>query len=177
MAHFKLNEADEHFLEAPQGAVMVAQGVNGTETWIERDKDVTVRIVLQTAAFATADSATLQACIEIDGGAAKGEDGPAAADHHLNAMQSVQVVVKAGQRINFKAYPQATNCKVLRTVVYNRRPEIAPHAHSSAASPRRIASAAAVCLPPSRACMIRGGSSTSGVLPVFSACTSTRLAG
>jgi len=118
MAHFKLNEADEHFLEAPQGAVMISQGVSGTETWIERDKDVTVRIVLQTAAYATADAATLQACIEIDGGSAKGEDGPAASEQHLHAMQSVQVVVKAGERINFKAYPQATNAKVLKTVVY-----------------------------------------------------------
>jgi hypothetical protein len=118
MAHFKLNEADEHFLEAPQGAVMVAQGVNGTETFIERDKDCTVRIVLQTAAFATADAATLQACIEIDGGSAKGEDGPAASEQRLHAMQSVQVLVKGGQRLNFKAYPHATNAKVLRTVVY-----------------------------------------------------------
>ncbi len=118
MAHFKLNEADEHFLEAPQGAVLIAQGVSGTETFIERDKDTTVRIVLQTAAYATADAATLQACIEIDGGAAKGEDGPVTSDQHLHAMQSVQVVVKAGQRVNFKAFPQATNAKVLKTVVY-----------------------------------------------------------
>ncbi len=118
MAHYKLNEADEHFLEAPQGALMVAQGVSGTETWIERDKDCTVRIVLQTAAYATADAATLQACIDIDGGSAKGEDGPVPSDQHLHAMQSVQVMVKAGQRLNFKAYPQATNAKVLRTVVY-----------------------------------------------------------
>ena len=41
-----------------------------------------------------------------------------ASDQHLHAMQSVQVLVKAGQRLNFKAYPQAVNAKVLRTVVY-----------------------------------------------------------
>ena len=33
-------------------------------------------------------------------------------------MQSVQVVVKQGERLNFKAYPTATGAKVLRTVVY-----------------------------------------------------------
>jgi len=118
MAHFKLNEADDHFLEAPQGAVMVSSGVSGTESWIERDKEVTVRIVLQTVAVAMADAASVQACIEIGDSAAKGEDGPAAAEAHLHASQSVQVVVKPGERLNFKAYPTANNAKVLRTVVY-----------------------------------------------------------
>jgi len=118
MAHFKLNETDDQFLGLPQGAVMLASGVSGTETFIERDKDVTVRIVLQTVAYATADGATLQACIEIDGAAAKSEDGPAATETHLHAMQSVQVVVKAGDRLSFKAYPTAASAKVLKTVVY-----------------------------------------------------------
>jgi len=118
MAHYKLNETDDHFLEAPQGSVMVSSGASGTESWIERDKEVTVRIVLQTVAVAMADAASLQASIEIGGGTAKGEDGPAQADTHLHASQSVQVVVKPGERLNFKAYPTATNAKVLRTVVY-----------------------------------------------------------
>ena len=118
MAHFKLNEADQEFLNVPQGAVMISSGVSGTETWIERDKDVTVRIVLQTVAHATADAATLQACIEIGDGCAKGEDGPAAAENHLHAMQSIQVVVKGGERLAFKAYPRTTSAAVLKTVVY-----------------------------------------------------------
>jgi hypothetical protein len=119
MSHFKLNETDESFLDVPQGAVMIASGVSGTETWIERDKDVTVRIVLQAVAFATADAATLQACIELGDSAAKGEDGPAPTESRLHAMQSVQVVVKAGERVAFKAYPNASNARVLKTVVYS----------------------------------------------------------
>ena len=49
---------------------------------------------------------------------AKGEDGPAAADAHLQTSQSVQVVVKPGERLSFKAYPQAVNARILRTLVY-----------------------------------------------------------
>jgi hypothetical protein len=30
----------------------------------------------------------------------------------------VQVLVKAGQRLSFKAYPKATNAHVLRTIVW-----------------------------------------------------------
>jgi hypothetical protein len=118
MANFKLHDDDTSFLDVPQGAVMVSSGVSGTETWIERSQDATVRIVMQTVAVATSDDAKLEACIDINGGAAKGEDGPMPAESHLKAMQSVQVVVKQGERLNFKAYPQATNAKVLRTVVY-----------------------------------------------------------
>jgi hypothetical protein len=118
MAHFKLHDDDTSFLDVPQGAVMVSSGISGTETFIERAQDATVRIVMQTVAIATGDNATLEACLEINGGAAKGEDGPMPNESHLKAMQSVQVVVKQGERLNFKAYPQATNAKVLRTVVY-----------------------------------------------------------
>ena len=118
MAHFKLQEDDHAFLNVPDGAVMVAAGVSGAETWIERDKDVTVRIVLQSVAVATGDDARLEAVIDIGEGSARGEDGPAAADSHLQAMQSVQVVVKQGERLSFKAYPRAINAKVMRTVVY-----------------------------------------------------------
>jgi hypothetical protein len=118
MAHNKLNEADDHFLEIPQGAVLLSSGVSGTDAWIERDKDVTVRLVIQTAAYATADAARLKACIEVGEAKASSEDGPAAADRHLQAMQGVQLVVKAGERVSFKAYPEAQNGVVLRTVVY-----------------------------------------------------------
>ncbi len=118
MAHYKLNEADDDFLALPQGAVRVFSGVSGTETFIERDRDATVRIVLQSVAAATADGARLEAYIEIGGGVAKGEDGPAAADAHLQTSQSVQVVVKPGERLSFKAYPQAVNARILRTLVY-----------------------------------------------------------
>jgi hypothetical protein len=118
MAHFKLHEDDHAFLNVPDGAVMVSAGVSGAETWIERDKDVTVRIVLQSVAIATGDDARLEAVIDIGDSSARCEDGPTAADGHLQVMQSVQVVVKQGERLSFKAYPRAINAKVMRTVVY-----------------------------------------------------------
>lgn len=118
MAHVKLHEDDEAFLAVPQNGVMLSSGMSGAETWIERDKDVTVRIVLQIVAIATSDGARLEAHIEIGDGAAKSEDGPVPVDTRLKAMQSVQTVVRQGERLSFKAYPQPTNAKVLRTVVY-----------------------------------------------------------
>ena len=117
MAHFKLTDADDHFLPVPQDAVLIFAGASGTETWIERTEDVTVRLVVKSVAMATADGATLEVRIEVGDGVAKGEDGPSPMDTQLRASQSVQVVVKAGQRLAFKAYPTAVNAKVLRTVV------------------------------------------------------------
>ena len=118
MAHLKLNETDDSFLEVPAGAIMVSSGTNGTESWLEREKDVTVRLVIASVAIATSDGATLQALIEVNGASAKAEDGPASADTHLQAVQSVQLMVKQGERINFKAHPDASGAKVMKTVVY-----------------------------------------------------------
>ncbi len=114
----KLNEDDEHFLETPQGSAMVSSGASGTQSWLERDKDVTVRLVISAVAVATADGATLDAVIEIEGAAARAQDGPSPHDTHLQAVQSVQILVKQGQRVSFKAYPQAASAKVVKTVVY-----------------------------------------------------------
>jgi hypothetical protein len=88
MAAYKLNEEDDHFLEAPQGALLVASGADGAETWIERAKDATVRVVIASVAVATADGAALEAVIEVDGARAHGSAGPAAADTHLQSIQS-----------------------------------------------------------------------------------------
>ena len=33
MAHFKLNEDDDGFLNLPQGSVLVASGTDGAHTW------------------------------------------------------------------------------------------------------------------------------------------------
>lgn len=118
MAHFKLNEEDDTFLDQPQGAVLVASGTDGTSTFIERDKDTTVRIVIASVAVATADAGALEAVIELDGARAEGRAGPAQADTHLQAVQSVQVVVKPGQRLAFKAYPTPASARVMKTVVY-----------------------------------------------------------
>ena len=116
----KLNESDEGFLEPPGGSLVLGQGVNGAETWIERDRTSTVRIVIATVAVATGGQGTLDAVIETDDGAARAQDGPRGDDHHqhLQAVVSVQAVVKEGERLKFKAYPQAQGARVLRTVVY-----------------------------------------------------------
>ena len=116
----KLNETDEGFLEPPDGALLLGEGVNGAETWIERDRTSTVRIVVATVAVVTAGPATLDAVIEMDGGVARVQDGRRGADdhQHLQATVSVQAVVKEGERLSFKAYPQPQGARVLRTVVY-----------------------------------------------------------
>jgi hypothetical protein len=118
MATFKLSEADESFLELPQGALMISVGASGTESFLERAKEVTVRIVLQSVGVATADGGVLEACIEIGDASARGEDGPAPADTRLHATQSVQVVVKPGERLAFRAFPRSAGARVLRTVVW-----------------------------------------------------------
>ena len=120
MAHDKLNESDDGFLDLPSGAVQVSSGVNGTESFLERDKTATVRLVISTVAVASSGGSTLDAVIEVAGETARAQDGPVNSDHHqhLQAVQSVQVVVKEGERLRFKAYPQAAGARVLRTVVY-----------------------------------------------------------
>ncbi len=117
MATHKLNDDDDRFVQVPGDAVLMFAGASGTETWIERDRDVTVRIIAKAVAVATSEGGTLEICIEVKDGVAHGQDGPAPTDHHLRASQSVQVVVKAGERLAFKAYPKANNATVLRTVV------------------------------------------------------------
>jgi hypothetical protein len=117
-AHFKLTDDDDRFLAAPQGASMLFAGASGTETWIERSEDAVVRIGVQSVAVATANEGTLAVCIEVGGQAAKGQDGPAPIEYRLTASQSVQVLVKGGERVAFKAYPTAENAHVLRTVVW-----------------------------------------------------------
>ena len=116
--HFKLNEDDQKFLQAPNGASILFSGSNGTETWIERGQEGVVRLAIQAVGVATADGGSLAVCIDLGDHAAKGEDGPAPIETHLNASQSVQLLVKPGERIAFKAYPTAQNAQVLRTLVW-----------------------------------------------------------
>lgn len=119
--HDKLNESDEGFLDPPDGALLLGEGVDGAETWIERDRTATVRIVVATVAVAHGGQGVLDAVIEMQGGTARAQDGPRSAeDHHqhLQAVVSVQAVVKEGERLSFKAYPRAQGARVLRTVVY-----------------------------------------------------------
>jgi len=117
MAHLKLNDDDDKFIQVPGDAVMVFAGASGTESWIERDKDATVRIIIKAVGVATTEGGSLEVCIEVPGGVAKGQDGPSSLDTRLRASQSVQVLVKAGEKLAFKAYPNAAGAAVLRTVV------------------------------------------------------------
>jgi hypothetical protein len=118
MAHFKLNEEAEAFLNLPQGATLIFAGTDGTETWIERERDTIVRISVKSVATALSDSGVLEACIEIGGTSAKGLDGPLPVEAQLRVSQSVQVLVKAGERLTFKAYPTARDAQLLRTIVW-----------------------------------------------------------
>ncbi|HEX4179931.1 MAG TPA: hypothetical protein VHY32_04000 [Caulobacteraceae bacterium] len=150
MAHFKLSDQDDNFLQVPQDAVLVFAGASGTETFIERDRDVTVRIVVKAVGVAMADDGVLEVAIELGDARARGQDGPFPNESTLRASQSVQVVVKAGERLAFKAYPTATNVKVLRTVVCTadmpsaevQFAESRPGAHDAAASNGRTAASA-----------------------------------
>jgi hypothetical protein len=117
-AHFKLTEADNTFIGAPQGAAVLFSGSSGTQTWIERAQDGVVRIAIQCVGVATMEGGTLAVSIEVGDQIAKGEDGPAPAETHLHASQSVQLLVKAGERVSFKAYPSGQSVHVLRTVVW-----------------------------------------------------------
>jgi uncharacterized protein (TIGR02284 family) len=117
-AHYKLSEQDTHFLDVPKGAEIIFSGSSGTQTWIERAQETVVRIGIQTVGVAIGEGASLSVCIEVGDQSALGEDGPAALETHLNASQSVQLVVKPGDRVAFKAYPKAENVQVLRTVVW-----------------------------------------------------------
>ncbi len=120
MAHDKLNESDDTFLNLPSGALQVSGGVSGTESFIEREKSTTVRLTIATVGVATSGGATLDAVIEVGGETARAQDGPVNSDHHqhLQAVQSVQVLVKEGERVRFKAYPAAHGARAMRTVVY-----------------------------------------------------------
>ncbi|MGH7023149.1 MAG: hypothetical protein ACREEB_06100 [Caulobacteraceae bacterium] len=118
MAHYKLTEGDENFLQVPRDATLIFAGASGTETWIERDRDMVVRIGINSVGVATADGGVLGVAIEVDGRAAKGQDGPAPMEAQLRATQGVQVLVKAGERVAFKAQPTADKALVLRTVVW-----------------------------------------------------------
>jgi hypothetical protein len=138
-AHFKLNDEEERFLNAPQGAALLFAGASGTETWIERLEPTAVRIGIQAAAVATGDGGSLGVCIEIGGAIAKGEDGPAPLEYRLRATQAVEVLVSAGERLSFKAYPTTDNAQILRAVVWAT--DLGPAAANGHAEPHRHANA------------------------------------
>jgi hypothetical protein len=117
-AHFKLSEQDGQFLGVPNGAEIIFSGSSGTQTWIERAQEGVVRIGIQAVGVAIGEGGSLSVCIEVGDQSALGEDGPAPIETHLNASQSVQLVVRPGERVAFKAYPKGENVQVLRTIVW-----------------------------------------------------------
>jgi hypothetical protein len=74
MAHHKLNEDDDNFLQVPQDATLIFAGLGGTETWIERAEDSVVRIGVKSVGVATSGGGALEVCVAIGGDTAKGQD-------------------------------------------------------------------------------------------------------
>lgn len=136
-AHFKVNDDDKGFLSTPAGASVLFSGSSGTQTWIERAEDTVVRIGIQSVGVATGDGGSLAVCIDVGSESAKGEDGPAPIESHLNASQSVQLLVKAGERVAFKAYPSGQNAQVLRTVVWALDLDTRPRQRGASEHPAR----------------------------------------
>ena len=116
---FKLSDDDNRFLEAPAGSAVLSTGASGTESRIERSQDAVVRIGIQAVAVATSQGGSLAVTIEAGDGASKGRDGPSGIEQHLTAGQSVDVLVKAGAALAFKAYATPDNAQLLRTVVWS----------------------------------------------------------
>ena len=77
-----------------------------------------VKIGIQSVGVATSEGGALAVSIDLGGQTATGADGPVKIETHLNASQSLQLLVKAGERIAFKAYPTPDRVQILRTVVW-----------------------------------------------------------
>jgi hypothetical protein len=73
---------------------------------------------MKSVAVALSDAGLLEACIEIGSSSAKGLDGPLPVEAQLRVSQSVQVLVKAGERLAFKAYPTTREAQLQRTIVW-----------------------------------------------------------
>jgi uncharacterized protein (TIGR02284 family) len=117
--HFKLNDDDNRFLEVPKGASVLSTGSAGTEGSLERAEDTVVRIGIQSVGVAISQGGSLSVTIEAGDSSSKGRDGPAPMEQHLAAGQSVEVLVKAGAALPFKACATPENAQLLRTVVWS----------------------------------------------------------
>jgi hypothetical protein len=150
MAHLRLNEDDQAFLNLPNGAALVFAGASGTQTWIERERDTVVRLAVKSVGVALANAASLEVVIEIGPDSARGKDGPAPSDALLRASQAVQVLVRGGERLSFRAYPVADDAHVLRTIVWTEdvKSELpansARHTHDARGSEHRPSEARSV---------------------------------
>lgn len=116
--HFKINEDDEHFLQVPADSSLIFAGLGDTETWIERAADCVVRLTVKSVAVATGPQGFIEVCLVVGADRAHGRDGPATEGAQLRASQSAQVLVKAGERLSFRAETHGENAHLLRTVVF-----------------------------------------------------------
>jgi uncharacterized protein (TIGR02284 family) len=116
---FQLSDDDNRLLEAPAGAAVLFAGADGTESRIARSADTVVRIGIQAVAVATSEGGSLSVAIEAGDSSSKGRDGPAPIERRLAANQSVEVLVKAGVALPFKAHATAQDAQLLRTVVWS----------------------------------------------------------
>jgi uncharacterized protein (TIGR02284 family) len=116
---FELNDADNRFLAVPAGAAVLSAGSSGTEGRIQRSEETVVRIGIQSVAVATSQGGRLSLSIEAGGNASSGHDGPGQIEQHLTASGSLEVLVKAGDALAFKAWATPEDAQLLRTVVWS----------------------------------------------------------
>jgi hypothetical protein len=90
-----------------------------------------VRLGVKSVGVATGPGGTIEVALHIGEDVARGKDGPAPEHTQLRASQSVQVLVRAGQRLSFRAETHAENAHPLRTVVWagDMLPEVPHHAN------------------------------------------------
>jgi uncharacterized protein (TIGR02284 family) len=117
--HFKLSDDDTSFLQVPAGAAVLSTGTGGTESSIERAEDTVMRIGIRSVAVATSQGGSLSVTIEAGDASSSGRDGPAPMERHLGVSQSVDVLVKAGAPLSFKASAIPEDAQLLRTVVWS----------------------------------------------------------
>jgi uncharacterized protein (TIGR02284 family) len=115
----ELTEEDNKFLEPPEGSTVLAAGSGGMEGRIERATDTVVRIGVQSVAVATAQGGGLSISIEAGGAKAEGRDGPAPMERRLSASGSLEVLVKSGVAITYRAQATPTDAQLLRTIVWS----------------------------------------------------------
>ena len=116
---YELSDEDNRFLALPEGSAMLSAGASGTESVIQRTVDSVVRIGIQAVAVATAEGGRLSVAIEASGASSRGQDGPAPIERRLTAAQTIEVLVKAGAVLPFKATAATEGAELLRTVVWS----------------------------------------------------------
>jgi uncharacterized protein (TIGR02284 family) len=117
---FQLSDADAGFLEVPAGAAVLSTGADGADGRLERTQDTVVRLGVQAVAVATSPGGSLSVTIEAGAGMSNGRDGPGPIEHRLSAGVTLEVLVRAGAAVPFKAVATPQDAQLLRTVVWSQ---------------------------------------------------------